>query len=790
MAITEKLEYLLSFDTRSAERSIKKFGKEAGQATEEVEDKAGKISTKMIGAGAAMVSFAGVAGTALWSVGKGASDLNESINATEVTFGDAADGIKKLGNESARALGLSKGEFLQMSTGFAAFAKQIAGEGGDIVGVIDGLTTRASDFASVMNLDVNRAMTVFRSGLAGETESLRQFGIDVSAATVELYAMENGLASSKAEMTEAVKQQARYGVIMEQTEHMAGDFANTSGDLANAQRILSAELKDLSDNIGTGVLPFMTALVGIASDVMGIFTSLSPTMQATIGSAAGMAVAFVGIAGAATAAAGAFLLARRELIKLMGTLAASGWGFAVLAIGAIAGAIMSGVVAGEIWETTMGEAAEATDEFTRSAMELAEQMGTTAEDVEAGGAYIEDWVRSGEKGTQATKALEDTMLDLGVTYDHIATAALGSEEAFQGMRSMIVETATATGNYSQGELVTLDSWLIQIRDDLRQANIEQERNAALTGESAEAAGDAAAAYSEETGEILTGVEALRRRAEQQQEAVEAAMAMHNSDLAARRAAKRAGEAMDDVAAAGMELYASHSALAEAQSNSSTTAEELAEAEGRAAEASDEWNDSLMDGEAQAMASAEAARQLAMDSDESGDAAVRAHKGSEAYRAELQRLADKAEGPLKAALEGMIADLDEASGTRNSTIHFHSTGYEDIMAKKRRLTASSYVPIQYVDADKVHGGGMVQHGGISSFGGLRHDEVPAVLQEGEAVLTPEQQSAMLNSGGDGQGGGGGGGHGGPVTVNVASSDPKMLLSALREVERMTGKRIIS
>ena len=44
-----------------------------------------------------------------------------------------------------------------------------------MAGVINDLTTRAADFASVMNIDVQEASTVFRSGLSGETEPLKRF---------------------------------------------------------------------------------------------------------------------------------------------------------------------------------------------------------------------------------------------------------------------------------------------------------------------------------------------------------------------------------------------------------------------------------------------------------------------------------------------------------------------------------------------------------------------------------------------------------------------------------------
>lgn len=189
-----------------------------------------------------------------------ASDLNESLNAVNVTFGKNAAGISALGEESARALGLSQTEFNGLAVRFSSFAGTIAGKGGDVVGTMDDITTRASDFASVMNLDVAEAAALFQSGLAGETEPLRRYGLDLSAAAVENYALSKGIATSAESMTEAQKVQARYELLMKGTNKTAGDFANTSGGLANSQRILSAEWSNMKASIGSALLPVLASL--------------------------------------------------------------------------------------------------------------------------------------------------------------------------------------------------------------------------------------------------------------------------------------------------------------------------------------------------------------------------------------------------------------------------------------------------------------------------------------------------------------------------------------------------
>jgi phage-related protein len=126
-----------------------------------------------------------------------------------------------------------------------------------------------------MNLDVAQAAEIFQSGLAGETEPLKRFGIDLSAAAVQAYAMANGIGEGRKELTEAEKVQARYGLLMEQTAQTQGDFANTSEGLANGMRILRSSFADVQANIGTAFLPFMAMGVQALNYMLGPVQNLS-----------------------------------------------------------------------------------------------------------------------------------------------------------------------------------------------------------------------------------------------------------------------------------------------------------------------------------------------------------------------------------------------------------------------------------------------------------------------------------------------------------------------------------
>jgi hypothetical protein len=277
-----RIQVLSEFDPKGFEQARKSAEGFSGQMRELAKTVGAAFVTREV------VNFAKSAVSA-------ASDLGESINAVNVTFGEASAGILALGENAATAVGLSQREFNAFAVQFSGFTQQIAGAGGDIVSVTDDLTTRIADFASVMNMDVPEAAQVFQSALAGETEPIRRFGYDMSAAAVEAHALATGLVSSKSEMTEAIKVQARYSLLMQSTNKVADDFKNTSGSLANQQRILTAEMDDAKATIGQAFIPALEGIMNVVIPLVEAFSALPEGMQQVIAVAAIATVGFASL---------------------------------------------------------------------------------------------------------------------------------------------------------------------------------------------------------------------------------------------------------------------------------------------------------------------------------------------------------------------------------------------------------------------------------------------------------------------------------------------------------------
>lgn len=213
----------------------------------------------LAGVGAAAVAFARDSVRA-------ATELGESVNAVNKVFGEASDTITEFGKQSAQTVGLANSQFNQLAvstgsllTNFGFAADQAAEE-------TVKLAQRASDLASVFNTDVGDALNAINASLRGETEPIRRYGVSLSDAAIRAKAVELGLADTTAAVDQNGKAVAALELIYEQTNKAQGDFIETSGELANAQRIAAAEFENQKAAFGEAVTPLLADLAGFATD--------------------------------------------------------------------------------------------------------------------------------------------------------------------------------------------------------------------------------------------------------------------------------------------------------------------------------------------------------------------------------------------------------------------------------------------------------------------------------------------------------------------------------------------
>lgn len=119
----------------------------------------------------------------------------------------------------------------------------------------------AADLGSFNNLSTGQVIDDMQSALVGNYETMKKYGVVLTAATVQEKALAMGLAASTKELTAAQKAQAAYQLIVEGSQAAVGDMARTAGSYANQVKRLKANWEEFTGFIGSAFLPYATRIV-------------------------------------------------------------------------------------------------------------------------------------------------------------------------------------------------------------------------------------------------------------------------------------------------------------------------------------------------------------------------------------------------------------------------------------------------------------------------------------------------------------------------------------------------
>lgn len=238
--------------TANIEKESKKWDGAAAGAADGASGSWAVAAGKIAGA----LSAAGVVSIlAKWGKAaiESASDLAEVQNVVDVTFGEWASKIESWSKAAGKAFGLTETQAKKYTSTLGAMMKSQGIADNEIVQMSTDLSGLAADMASFYNLDFDTAFQKIRSGISGETEPLKQLGINMSAANLEAFALEKGITKAFSAMSQGEQTALRYQYIMQATADAQGDFARTADGFANASRRVETALETIK-TVGGGLL--------------------------------------------------------------------------------------------------------------------------------------------------------------------------------------------------------------------------------------------------------------------------------------------------------------------------------------------------------------------------------------------------------------------------------------------------------------------------------------------------------------------------------------------------------
>lgn len=249
--------------TAKLEKSFHRVGKSADTMSARIGKAALFAGKGMLGIGAAAVGAA----MALKPMIDQAASVEESLSKNRVLFGDNAKAIEAFAKTSLQSFGVSRRAALEATGVFGALTaamKLPQEQGVELATTMVGL---AGDLSSFHDVGVDEALLALQSGLRGEAEPLRRFGVLLDAATLKTKALEMGIIDNvKKALTPQQKALAAYEVILEQASVAMGDFERTADGAVGQQKLLAGELDHIKTMIGAALLPAFTSLVSYMNE--------------------------------------------------------------------------------------------------------------------------------------------------------------------------------------------------------------------------------------------------------------------------------------------------------------------------------------------------------------------------------------------------------------------------------------------------------------------------------------------------------------------------------------------
>ena len=283
----ESLVLTMSADIRRMEKSLAQGQRSFDRTADAIERRQRELDRNLANLGSKVGNFARpvqlaatVALGAITAMSYQAARRAEAVGgAFEQTFRDlpaeAAAAVAAISNEFGRLETDIQDNFTQLRSVLTALgvdAKQS-------LEIVDQLQRRALDIAAFRDVSDAEAFRAVISGITGETEPLKRFGIVVNETAVKAELLRLGFKGNATNASEAAKSIARGNIILRQSAEMQGQVAREADTLAEKEKRVRVEFTKAAEDFGKQFLPVAAKVLSWATDALKAFNDLPSGVQ-------------------------------------------------------------------------------------------------------------------------------------------------------------------------------------------------------------------------------------------------------------------------------------------------------------------------------------------------------------------------------------------------------------------------------------------------------------------------------------------------------------------------------
>ena len=230
------------------------------------------------------ISFATIAKSIKDSISN-LNDYVENVNLFTVSMGQFAEEGMAYAEKVQDALGVDMSEFIRNQAIFKNMADGFGLAEEKAYQLSRGMTELAYDISSFYNVGTEEVFQRLQSGIAGEIEPVRRWGIALDQASMKQWMLKEGIDANVNSLTQADKALIRYNMMVESMRDNGaiGDLARTLETPANAIRILNQQITQLSRAIGTLLIPIISKVIPYIQAFVKVVTSAAQALASLLG---------------------------------------------------------------------------------------------------------------------------------------------------------------------------------------------------------------------------------------------------------------------------------------------------------------------------------------------------------------------------------------------------------------------------------------------------------------------------------------------------------------------------
>lgn len=201
----------------------------------------------------------------------------ENLNLFTVAMGKYADEAQVYAERVGDALGIDPSEFMRYQAVFMNMARGFGVVADRAYVMSRNLTQLGYDLASIFNVDFNVAMEKLESAIAGQPRPMREWGFDLSEATIKALALEKGIQKNVETMGQMEKSQLRYIQLIETAQklNLTGNFRRELITTANQIRILQSQATQAARALGNIFIPALNAILPYAIAFLKVLRTIA-----------------------------------------------------------------------------------------------------------------------------------------------------------------------------------------------------------------------------------------------------------------------------------------------------------------------------------------------------------------------------------------------------------------------------------------------------------------------------------------------------------------------------------